>query len=148
MQFRREPDEIKQYLDARYISAPEAAWHLFGMCLHEEVPNIVRLALHLPGIHQVIFDPEDEAAEILFLYSIEEPTDEQIYDYGLFLINEILRSSNYSLAMCPSMPLWVHNWELSRRNRLIAKRLACNVEELRVLVENHILQLNSEQNAA
>ncbi|CAG8777423.1 1802_t:CDS:2, partial [Cetraspora pellucida] len=65
MQFGHEPDEIKQYLDARYISAPEAAWRLFGMHLHEEVPNVVRLALHLPGMHQVVFDPEDEAVEIL-----------------------------------------------------------------------------------
>ncbi|CAG8749522.1 13139_t:CDS:2, partial [Cetraspora pellucida] len=65
MQFGHEPDEIKQYLDARYISAPEAAWRLFGMRLYEEVRNIVRLALHIPGMHQVVFDPEDEAAEIL-----------------------------------------------------------------------------------
>src|SRR5260363_19868 len=64
MQFGREPDEIKQYLDARYIGAPEAAWRLLGMCLHAEVPNIVRLALHLPGMHRVVFDPNDEAADI------------------------------------------------------------------------------------
>ncbi|CAG8536036.1 13632_t:CDS:1, partial [Racocetra persica] len=38
----------------------------FEMYLHKEVPNIVKLALHLPGMYQVVFDLIDEAAEILF----------------------------------------------------------------------------------
>ena len=65
MQIGNEADEIKQHADARYIGAPEAAWRLFGMNMHEERPNVVRLALHLPGMHQVIFNPEDDAAQIL-----------------------------------------------------------------------------------
>lgn len=44
-------DEIKQYLDTRYIGLPEAAWLLFRHPTHQEVPNIVRLTLHLPGMH-------------------------------------------------------------------------------------------------
>lgn len=40
-------DEIKQYLDARYIGPTEAAWQLFGHPMHQEVPNVQRLALHL-----------------------------------------------------------------------------------------------------
>ncbi|CAG8623720.1 23732_t:CDS:2, partial [Racocetra persica] len=40
MQFGHEPDEIKQFFDTRYIGVPEAAWWLFGMHLHEKVPNV------------------------------------------------------------------------------------------------------------
>ncbi|CAG8821027.1 9728_t:CDS:2, partial [Cetraspora pellucida] len=187
--------------------ALEAAWRLFGMHLHEEVPNVVRLALHLPGMHQVVYDPNDEAAIILSradpgerfylrllltvvcgpqsfkhlrtvneeasimcnssqlrslfaviliqciptyperlwlnfranicddLYyrlhnehAIAEPTKDQVYDYGLFLIDEILHNSNMSLAMCSSMPHWDCNWGLYCGNRLIAKQLAWDYE--------------------
>ena len=55
IQFGREPDEIKRYVDARYIGAPEAAWRLFGHSMHEEILNVVRLALHLPGMHRVVY---------------------------------------------------------------------------------------------
>ncbi|KAI8554873.1 hypothetical protein RHMOL_Rhmol05G0130700 [Rhododendron molle] len=34
-------NEIQQYLNARYIRPPEAAWRIFGHHLHEEVPTVV-----------------------------------------------------------------------------------------------------------
>lgn len=58
------PDEILQYLNARYIGSPEGAWRLLGYRLHEEVPNVVRLAVHLPGKQRVVYDPEDTVEEI------------------------------------------------------------------------------------
>ncbi|CAG8532528.1 1533_t:CDS:2 [Acaulospora morrowiae] len=33
--------------------------------MHKEVSNIVRLALHLLGMHSVIFDPNDDAAHTI-----------------------------------------------------------------------------------
>ncbi|XP_052172243.1 uncharacterized protein LOC127788170 [Diospyros lotus] len=47
-------NEIQQYLDARYIGPLEAAWRIFGHPLHAEMPTVVRLALHLPGMHRVV----------------------------------------------------------------------------------------------
>ena len=52
-------DEIQQYLDSRYIGPPEAAWQIFGHLLHEEFPYVIRLTLHLPGMHQVVFNPAE-----------------------------------------------------------------------------------------
>ncbi|CAG8768774.1 10073_t:CDS:2 [Cetraspora pellucida] len=48
---------------------------------------------------------DDLCHQLRHEHAIEEPTENQIYDYGFFLINEILRDSNHSLARCPSMPL-------------------------------------------
>ncbi|PIA30674.1 LOW QUALITY PROTEIN: hypothetical protein AQUCO_05400048v1 [Aquilegia coerulea] len=42
-----EDDEIQQYLDARYVGPTEAAWRLYGFRIHEELPCVTRLALHL-----------------------------------------------------------------------------------------------------
>jgi hypothetical protein len=41
-------DEIKQYLDARYVSASEAMWCLFTFKLHSGFPSITWLQVHLP----------------------------------------------------------------------------------------------------
>lgn len=59
-----EEDEIKQYLDSSYIGPPEAAWHIFGYHMHEENPTVLRLQLHLPGMHQVTFNPTQSVDDI------------------------------------------------------------------------------------
>ncbi|CAG8767077.1 3555_t:CDS:2, partial [Gigaspora rosea] len=81
-------------------------------------------------------------------HAIDEPTEDQIYDFGLFLIDKILKNSNYSLTMCPPMSLWERNWGLYSGNRIIAEHLAWNREEFHVLVENYISHLNSKQSTA
>jgi len=53
-------DEIKQYIDGRYISAPEAVWWLFQFHIHEQHPPITWLQVHLPGQHMVVFNPNDD----------------------------------------------------------------------------------------
>ncbi|XP_058219552.1 uncharacterized protein LOC131330073 [Rhododendron vialii] len=58
-------DEIKEYLDARYIGPVEAAWRLFGHSMHEEIPTVVRLALHLPGKHNSLFNTEESMQDIV-----------------------------------------------------------------------------------
>ncbi|XP_026459798.1 uncharacterized protein LOC113360506 [Papaver somniferum] len=58
------PNEILQYLNARYIGAPEAAWRLLGNCLHKENPKVQWLVVHLPGKQRVIYDPDDSVEVI------------------------------------------------------------------------------------
>lgn len=43
-------DEIAMYVDARYISPPEALWWLFEFELHKQKPSVQRLHIHLPGM--------------------------------------------------------------------------------------------------
>jgi hypothetical protein len=49
MEFGTCQDEIKLYLDSRYVSACESLWRLYQFSMHEESPNIVRLQVHLPN---------------------------------------------------------------------------------------------------
>jgi hypothetical protein len=56
MEFGRVPDEIQQYLDARYISAHEAFWRIMKNELHTQVPAVMALPVHLPDQQTVIFD--------------------------------------------------------------------------------------------
>ena len=48
-------DEIKEYIDCRYVSSCEACWRLFGFELSNIRPHVVRLAVHLPNGQQVYF---------------------------------------------------------------------------------------------
>ncbi|XP_026458755.1 uncharacterized protein LOC113359313 [Papaver somniferum] len=50
-----EHDEIKQYIDARYIGTPEVVWHLLEYHLHEEYPVVQRLAIHLQNKQRVVY---------------------------------------------------------------------------------------------
>ena len=40
-------DEIKNFLDARYVSAAESCWRLFSFPMHKEFPSSQRLDIHL-----------------------------------------------------------------------------------------------------
>lgn len=46
-------DEIKMYLDARYVSSSESIWRIFHYRMHGCTPNVQRLGVHLPN-HQMI----------------------------------------------------------------------------------------------
>ena len=51
----RDVKEIQQYIDARYISAPEACWRILGFRMHDHSPPIQRLQVHLSHQQQVAF---------------------------------------------------------------------------------------------
>ncbi|XP_036146775.1 uncharacterized protein LOC118646933 [Monomorium pharaonis] len=57
-------DEVNSYLNARYISTPEAMWRLNGYDLFMKSHTIIRLAVHLPNCQMVYFQEgkEEEAA--------------------------------------------------------------------------------------
>lgn len=75
-------DEIKQYLDTRYMSAPEAMWRLLEFKQHDRSHAIIRLAVHLP-FEQLIYFKEGKEAEALKKAS-ENPTTLT----GWFLLNK------------------------------------------------------------
>jgi len=52
-------DEIKTFMDSRYVSAPEAIWRLFEFHMHEQSHTIVRLPVHLPDSQTVYFNEND-----------------------------------------------------------------------------------------
>ena len=41
-------DEIKEYLDCRYLSEQDALWRLFGYEIHHHWPPVERIPVHLP----------------------------------------------------------------------------------------------------
>jgi hypothetical protein len=59
------PDEIKEFVDTRYISPCEASQRLFGFKMHQQFPNTVRLPVHLHLEQTIFFSDQDKAADVL-----------------------------------------------------------------------------------
>jgi len=58
-------NEIQDFIDARYLSAPEATWRLFGFKLHHQSPAIQRLQIHLLDQQTVTFDNDSDIITLL-----------------------------------------------------------------------------------
>ena len=65
-------DEIKQYLDCRYISPCETCWRIFSFPIHGRNPAVERQFFHLEGEHGVYFKDEDDIDDIISKPSISQ----------------------------------------------------------------------------
>ena len=57
-------DEIETFINARYVSAPEAAYRLFEFPLHGKSHSVVKLPIHLSNKQSVFFRRGEEAAAV------------------------------------------------------------------------------------
>jgi len=59
-------DEIKNHIDARYVSASEAYWRIFSFPMHSELPSVIGLAVHEEQAQQIYtrdnISPDDAIA--------------------------------------------------------------------------------------
>ena len=58
-------NEIREYLDARYIGSVESCWHMFEFAMHAGKPTVYRLPVHLEDGQLVYFNPDDEVNDVL-----------------------------------------------------------------------------------
>ncbi|KAH1213508.1 hypothetical protein GmHk_14G041449 [Glycine max] len=65
-------DEIKEYLDCRYICPCESTWRIFGFPIHGRKPAVERLHFHLPGQHSVLYKDHDDIDDVLSKPSISD----------------------------------------------------------------------------
>jgi hypothetical protein len=75
-------DEVKAFLDARYLSPPEGCWHIFEFGMHSEFPVVYQLPIHLPGQHLVYFDPEESVEAIMERQNVEKTELTAWLDYN------------------------------------------------------------------
>ena len=55
-----ERNEVKDYIDCRYLSAPECVWRLNKFPMHSKSHTVYRMHIHLENQHQVIFREGEE----------------------------------------------------------------------------------------
>jgi PIF1-like helicase/Helicase len=90
----------------------------------------------------------DDLKHALCQRGIPNPTEEEVYDYGLHLIDHLLQCRNKSLRDYPPMPLSQMNWHQIIGNRLIAEQKSYDIEEEKRLADEQIPMLNEDQHKA
>jgi hypothetical protein len=60
-----EVNEIKCYLDARWIGPHEASWRIFEFRMHAESPPVEMLPVHEEGPQAVVFEPDQPGEAVL-----------------------------------------------------------------------------------
>ena len=74
-------NKIKQYLNVRYIGPLEFAWRIFDHHLHAKMLTVVRLILHLSGMHRIVFNLEESLEMIHFRAGQQMPTLTSFFAY-------------------------------------------------------------------
>ncbi|XP_050875206.1 uncharacterized protein LOC127078827 [Lathyrus oleraceus] len=114
-------DEIKKYLNCRYISPSEACWRIFSYSIHDRKPIVERLFFHMEGENSVYYKDFEQIGNVLLKPSVTESmfttwfeakkifdedklltyeltlTDEEIKELMLIAIEIQLQKNNRSL---------------------------------------------------
>ena len=105
MEFGRCQDEVKLYLDSCYVSRCKAIWRLFHFPMHEELPNVVHLQIHLPQQQMITWNAETVA-------NLQDIMDDQAEKNtnltGYFKANELYPEAKDLLyQVFPSKFVWI-----------------------------------------
>ncbi|XP_058751125.1 uncharacterized protein LOC131624171 [Vicia villosa] len=65
-------DEIKQYIDCRYVSPSEAAWRIYAFPIHGRKPAVERLHFHAEGQNSVFYTDVSPITTVLDKPSVTE----------------------------------------------------------------------------
>ena len=58
-------NEVKEYLDCRYICEQDACWRVFGYDIHRHYPSVERMPVHLPDENYILYDENANMTEIV-----------------------------------------------------------------------------------
>lgn len=58
-------DEVNNYLDCRYISAPEGIWRTLGYEIQYRKPSVERLPFHLEGEQNIYFNDKENLENVI-----------------------------------------------------------------------------------
>ena len=99
-----EHDEIKSFLETRYVSAPEAVWRLSKFPMSHFSHTVVRLAIHVP-LHQMVYFQESQVDAAIDRAATAETT---LTAY--FKLNE--SDSDARGILYPDIPMY-YTWQSS-----------------------------------
>ncbi|KAL0349933.1 UNVERIFIED_CONTAM: hypothetical protein Sradi_4142500 [Sesamum radiatum] len=135
-------DEISQYVDGRWICAPEALWKIYKFPMSKIYPSVVRLQIHLPSMQQVQFYSFQRISDVL---SNERNSRTMLTEF-FRVYNEGQEPNQYLYSEFPKYYRWMSNekvWQKrSSQQKVIGRIYAVSPNEgeklyLRILL-NHV----------
>ncbi|XP_035834922.1 uncharacterized protein LOC118483334 [Helianthus annuus] len=114
-------DEIKEYYEARYVSACEASWRIFGCDVYYRYPSVMRLPFHLPDQQNVVFSGEDDIEDVLN----KPQVNSSIFLKWMNMNNSKLEARKLTYVEFPSKYVWKLQdrcWQ-PRKNYVVVGRI-------------------------
>jgi hypothetical protein len=110
-------DEIKSYLDSRWVGSCEACWRILEFEMHYQNHAVIRLDCHLPNEQRVYFREGEEQR------AVEFPKQTKLLAW--FELNRVDISAHQLLYMeIPEHYKWEQNqWKPRRNNAKVVSRL-------------------------
>ncbi|WOH08958.1 hypothetical protein DCAR_0728409 [Daucus carota subsp. sativus] len=113
-------DEVKHYLDGRYVCASEAAWRILGFDIHSRWPSVDRLPIHLLESKYVSFKTGDS------LQNVCKRADAKMSKLeAWFVANQKLpEARNYTYAEFPTYFTWLPKeckWKYRQRGEVVGR---------------------------
>lgn len=113
-------NEIKHYLDGRYVCAVEAAWRLFGFDIHYRFPSVERLPVHAPGEKNVTFRSGDNLTKV-----VEKAAGKNSKLEAWFIANQTIPDAkNYTYTQFPEAFTWKVDqgkWKMRERRNVVGR---------------------------
>ena len=107
-------DEISRYVQARYVSSPEAIWRLFEFSTHQEFPPVQQLAVHLKGEQPVYFPDDLSSQELAEKRDTAHSTLMAYFEYN----TENPNGPKYLCSEFPAHFVWnqgIRKWTIRKR---------------------------------
>lgn len=113
-------DEVKNFLDGRYVCASEASWRIFGFDIHSRWPTVDRLPIHLPGEKFVNFQSTADLEKVC-----ERASSKKSKLEAWFVENkEFPQARNFTYSEFPTHFTWNPQdakWKLRQRGDVIGR---------------------------
>ncbi|KAK1388932.1 hypothetical protein POM88_017110 [Heracleum sosnowskyi] len=113
-------DEVKHYLDGRYVCASEAAWRILGFDIHYRFPSVERLPVHVPGGKTVSFKVNDNLEEVA-----EKANSRKSKLEAWFIANKTIPSArDYTYQDFPRGFTWLPGsckWKIRERGIVVGR---------------------------
>ena len=120
-------NEITNFINCRYVSAPEAIWRLRENPMHDRSHSVMRLPVHLPNQQRVMFQEGHE--EEALLRTQTEPTKLQSW----FKLNENdMNARQYLYTEIPHHYVFSKgNWQVRKRGgeKVVARMYTVGVKD-------------------
>lgn len=106
-------DEVKEYLDCRYISPTEAAWRILQFSMFFREPAVERLSFHLPG-QQTIYFPEAMSVDSILNRQGIEST---MFTEWMRMNSEDMEAQQLTYSEFPTKYVWNNTKKLWTRRK-------------------------------
>lgn len=120
-------DEIKNYIDGRFLCPHEAAWRILDFPIHDRDPSIVILPVHLPNMQSVLFKENISINQV-----VDDPSFGSSLLLGWFDNNKWDRTGhNLTYSSYPTKYWW------DKQAKAWKRRKRCNSHALGRLIFVH-----------